>query len=113
MDAKRKKLLFKKERYLEMYANDLITLPELKVRLSSIAEELQTVDMDPEQIAQSAGIHSNTEQVIRRCTEEILRFLDLDTIRNQDLRRILDHIFVSRDGNVRIVLKEFNYLENT
>lgn len=113
MDAKRKKLLFKKERYLEMYANDLITLPELKVRLSSIAEELQTVDMDPEQIAQSAGIHSNTEQVIRQCTEEILRFLDLDTIRNQDLRRILDHIFVSRDGNVRIVLKEFNYLENT
>lgn len=113
MEQKRKKLLSKKERYQEMYANDLITLTELKVKLSSILEELKAVDMDLEQIEQSAGILNNAERVIQRYTEEILRFLELDTITNQDLRRVLDHISVSRDGNVRIVLKKFEDIKTS
>ena len=107
METKRKKLLSKKERYQEMYANDLITLSELKAKLSSIMEELKAVDMDLEQIEQSARILNNAEQVIRRYTEEILRFLELNTVTNADMRRVLDHISVSRDGNVRVVLKKF------
>ena len=112
MEQKRKKLLSKKERYQEMYANDLITLTELKVKLSSILEELKAVDLDLEQIEQSARILNNAEQVIRCYTDEILRFLELDTITNQDMRRVLDHISVNRDGNVRIVLKKFEDMEN-
>ena len=90
-----------------MYANDLITLSELKAKLSAIMEELKAVDMDLEQIEQSARILNNAEQVICRYTEEILRFLELDTITNTDMRRVIDHISVNRDGNVRVVLKKF------
>ena len=54
----------------------------------------------------------NAKQVIRHYTDEILRFPELDTISNQDMRRVLDHISVSRDGNVRIVLKKFEDMEN-
>lgn len=111
MEAKRRKLLSKKDRYQEMYANDLITLAELKVKLAEILEDLETVDMDLEQIEQSAGLLHNAESVIRRYTEEILRFLELDTITNADMRRVLDHISVSRDGNVRIIMKEFENME--
>lgn len=113
MEVKRKKLLSKKERYQEMYANDLITLTELKVKLSSILEELKAVDMDLDQIEQSARILNNAERVIHRYTDEILRFLDLDTITNQDMRRLVDHISVKRDGNIRIVLKKFEDVEST
>lgn len=110
---KRKKLLSKKDRYQEMYANDLITLPELKNKLPAILEELKAVDMDLEQIEQSARILNNAEQVIRRYTEEILRFLELDTVTNTNMHRVIDHISVNRDGNVRIVLKKFEDLEHT
>jgi hypothetical protein len=110
MEMKRKKLLSKKDRYQEMYANDLISLAELKVKLASLMEELKAVDMDLEQIEQSALLLHNAESVIRRYTEEITRFLDLDTITNADMRRVLDHISVSRDGNVRIVMKKFDDL---
>ena len=112
MEVRRKKLLSKKDRYQEMYANDLITLSELKAKMSSIMDELKAVDVDLDQIEQSARILNNAEQVIRRYTDEILRFLELDTITNQDLRRVLDHISVNRDGNVRIVLKKFEDMEN-
>lgn len=113
IEQKRKKLLSKKDRYQEMYANDLITLPELKNKLPAILEELKAVDMDLEQIEQSARILNNAEQVIRRYTEEILRFLELNTVTNADMRRVIDHISVNRDGNVRIVLKKFEDLEHT
>ena len=110
-EQKKKRLLSKKERYQELYANDLITLSELKDRISALMEELKAVDADLEQIQESAMICNDTQQMIRRYTEEILRFLELDTITNADMRRVLDHISVSRDGNVRIVLKKFEDLE--
>lgn len=113
MEAKRKKLLAKKDRYQEMYANDLLTLSELKAKLAQIMDELKEVDMDLEQIEASARIRSNAELIIRRYTEEILRFLELDTITNMDLRRVVDHISVNKDGNVRVVLKKFEDMERS
>lgn len=106
IESKRKKLLSKKERYQEMYVNDLITLSELKAKLASIIEDIQSVELDLELIEQAVQNCNNTEQLIRRYTEEINRFLELETITNPDMRRVLDHICVNRDGNVRIVLKK-------
>ena len=108
MAQKRKKLLSKKERYQEMYANDLITLSELKTKLSRIMEELKASEIDLEQLERSAGIRHNAEQTIRLYSQEIFRFLELETITNTDMRRILDHITVNRDGIVQVVLKSFD-----
>lgn len=112
VENKRKKLLARKERYREMYANDLLSLSELKAKLSPIMDELKTLDTDPEQIEQSAAIQNHAEQIIQHCAEEIHRFLDLDTITNADMRRVIDHISVNKEGNVRIVLKKFEDTEN-
>ena len=100
-EARRKKLLSKKDRYQEMYANDLITLDELKNKLTVITGELKAL----EQLARSKEIASSPEEAMQRYTKEIHRFLELETVTNADMRRILDHISVNRDGNVRIILK--------
>ena len=105
--ARRKKLLGKKARYQEMYANDLIPMEELKDKLAGIGAELTALDVALSQIAQSTGGHSNTEQVIRHYREEITRFLELETVTNMDMRRILDHISVNKYGSVHVILKKF------
>ena len=107
IETKRKKLLAKKGRYQEMYANDIMTIDELKDKVTAITEELKELDLDLEQLALSKKIVSNAEDIIRRYTEEIHRFLELETVTNVDMRRILDHISVDRDGHVRVVLKKF------
>ena len=107
IEFKRKKLLNKKGRYQEMYADDVISMAELKDKLADIAESLKALDMDLSQIAQSAEIRSNAEQIAQHYRQEILRFLDLETVTNMDMRRIIDHISVNKDGNVRVVLKKF------
>lgn len=107
IEAKRKKLLSRKDRYQEMYANDILTIDELKDKVSAITEELTKLDMELEQLALSGKAIRNAEDILRRCTEEIHRFLELETFTNVDMRRILDHISVDRDGHVRVVLKKF------
>ena len=113
MEGRRKKLMAKKDRYQEMYANDLLTLSELKAKLAQIMDELKAVDMDLERMEQSARILNNAELIVRRYTDEIHRFLELDTITNADMRRVIDHISVDKDGNVRIVLKKFEDMEDS
>ena len=112
MESRRKKLLSRKNRYQEMYADDLLTLSELKEKLAQIMDELKLLDMDLEQIEQSARIRNNAELIIHRYTDEILRFLELDTITNADMRRVIDHISVDKDGNVQVILKKFEDMED-
>ena len=112
MESRRKKLLSRKNRYQEMYADDLLTLSELKEKLAQIMDELKLLDMDLEQIEQSARIRNNAELIIHRYTDEILRFLELDTITNADMRRVIDHISVDKDGNVQVILKKFGDMED-
>ncbi len=111
IEKKRKKLLAKKERYQDMYANDLITMSELKAKLALIMEELQAADMDLKRIEQTANVLNNTQLLIKRYTDEIIHFLELKTVNNMDMRRILECIIVDRDGNVRIKLKKFENIE--
>ena len=107
LEARRKKLLGKRDRYQELYANDLLSMAELKEKLSGITEELKSLDVDMEKLARSAQLRSSAEQLLQQYRREIDRFLELETITNMDMRRLVDHISVSRDGNVRVVLKKF------
>ena len=107
IEARRKKLLSKKDRYQEMYANDILSLAELKEKITGIAEELKALDLDWEQLALNKKVTNNAEEIIRRYTLEIERFLELETVTNVDMRRILDHISVDREGHVHVVLKKF------
>ena len=47
-------------------------------------------------------------EAVQRYTGEIQRFLELETVTNMDMRRILDHISVDREGHVRVVLRKFD-----
>ena len=105
LESKRKKLLAKQERYREMYANDLITLAQLKEKLSKVDSEVSALDAQLAKTRQNAD-QADPESFTRQCREQIHRFLALETWTNGDMRRILDHICVDRNGHVRVVLKK-------
>ena len=107
IEVRRKKLLGKKDRYQEMYTNDLISMAELKEKIVGIAEELNALDMEMSQIQASSEILNNTERLFIHFHHEIIRFLELKAVTNMDMRQILDHISVDKDGNIRVVLKKY------
>ena len=108
LKTRQRKLLAKKERYQEMYANDLISMPELKDKLSVITEERKTLDEQMEKALQSTRQRGSAGQPICQYRQEILRFLSLETVTNMDMRRLVDRILVSEDGNVKVILKQFD-----
>lgn len=103
LEGKRRKLLKKRSRWQEMYAADLISMDELKNKLTGITEDLRELDLE---LKQTARLCSNAGESIRYYRREIERFLELETVTNVDMRRLIDHISVSREGNVRVVLKK-------
>ena len=109
LEAERKKLSAKRERYQELYANDLITMEELKEKLASITEKIRSLNGELSQIRRPAQTGKGREQSIYR--QEIMKFLKLETVTNMDLRRILDHISVNQDGTIRVVLKKLEEME--
>ena len=109
MERRRKKLLLKKDRYQELYANDLLNLTQLKEKLEQIQAELKTLDENLEQ-RERADFRNPSDAVLQRYTEEIHRFLALETITNAQMRQVIDHISVNRDGNVQIVLRKLDAL---
>lgn len=111
IEMKRKRLLAKKERYQEMYANDVITMTELKEKTADITEELEELDYSLKRYEQSLAIQKDSENLMGAYMQEIQRFLDLETVTNVDLRKIIDHISANRDGNVRIVLKKLEKMD--
>lgn len=111
IEMKRKRLIAKKERYQEMYANDVITMTELKEKTADITEELEELDYSLKRYEQSLAIQKDSENLMGVYMQEIQHFLDLETVTNVDLRKIIDHISVNRDGNVRIVLKKLEKMD--
>lgn len=110
LESRRKKLHAKRQRYQEMYANELLTLPELKEKLEKNQEELTAVDAELVQLQQrtEAGKGNAQKQHLR---ETIHNFLKLENMANTDLREILDHIIADRNGNVEVVLRNFENIK--
>lgn len=106
MIAKRKKLLAKKDRCQEMYANDVMTMAELKEKTAEIVEELNELDHRLTQYEQAVGSRKDGKDFIEQYTLEIERVLSLETVTNIDLRKVIDHIVVNKDGRVKIILKK-------
>ena len=110
VEKKRKRLLAKKSRYQEMYANDVMTMAELKEKTAQIAKELVTLDDSLKLLERSIAAQRNSENLVKLYIMEIERFLKLETATNLDLRRIVEQISVNRDETVRIILKKLDDL---
>lgn len=91
---KRNRLMAKKARYQELYANDLMTMAELKERTAEITRALNAL--------------SQQEQPpeVQDSRETVEQLLCMEAVTNGDFRRIIHQIQVSRDGTVRIILKK-------
>lgn len=111
LEAKRRKLLARKGRYQELYADELITMEELKEKLTGITEELKQMDLALAKTEQSAKLVRDTGKLLDYYRQEIIRFLDLETVTNMDIRRIIEYISVQKDGNVQVYLKKLTGIE--
>ena len=104
-ESKRKKLITKKERYQEMYANDLIGIEELRQKLEMLNKDIKETEKCLEQLLVDGKLQSDIHCAAAQYRAEIESFLNHQNVTNVDIRRVIDHICVNRSGIVKIFLK--------
>ena len=87
VEKKRKRLLAKKSRYQEMYANDVMTMAELKEKTAQIAKELVTLDDSLKLLERSIAAQRNSENLVKLYIMETDTHLIDNSIISGDFRK--------------------------
>jgi len=105
LEAAKRRLLKKREKYQDMYANDVISITELKSKMRDIDRELATVEEQMVNIMEADAIERRAEDMAKAYLMDIEAFLQLENVTNMDMRRVIDHITVNPTGKVEICIK--------
>jgi hypothetical protein len=105
-----KQLQFKKEKYQEMYAADVMTMTELKEKTSYINQEIECLSAQLEQASKAERGKNASVEELQAYTEAIEAFLSFQTVTNGDLRKLISRIVVDREGEIKIYLRHFSDL---
>lgn len=105
LKAKLSALSKKKDKFMNMYADDLISREELNKKVGGMNLEIERLEKDL-QLAE-ANI-TKGEQLTNIFSETFRQMETIPKVRdmtNEQLRKILERIEVDKDGNVEIILK--------
>lgn len=110
LQKKIKQLQFKKEKYQEMYAAEVMTMTELKEKTAYINQEIECLSAQLEQASKAERGKNASAEELQAYTEAIEAFLSFQTVTNGDLRKLISRIVVDREGEIKIYLRLFSDL---
>ena len=105
LQKQKKRLLMKKEKYQEMYVSEIITIHELKEKIMEINREFDTLEKNIEKNITVEKNQKTTALAVEHYVADVEAFLSLETVTNADMQKIITHITVAKDGEVKIHLR--------
>lgn len=100
--AKEKRM---KQRYLDMYANEIITMKELREKAGDLNESIAGLEEELGRVQSRIGKSGLLADGLKETFRDIDAVLKADTVTNDLLRRVVDSIRVDENGNVDIYLR--------
>ena len=110
LQAQLAKLKKSRERYMEMYADDLISREELNEKIGGTKQEIERLENELKMVAYHLTKGEQLEIILNRTFKEIEDISDVHQMTNAQLKRIIQKIEVDKDGNVDIYLRIFGDL---
>jgi site-specific DNA recombinase len=105
IEKKLNEIVKQKEKYMDMYKNEIINIDELKEYTKDINEEMQKLKTTLSNAGNIDKITTDVEKEVNDYFDIVESIINSDIINNQKLKRIVDKILVSPDGTVKIYLK--------
>ena len=94
-----------KQKYIDMYTNDIITMSELKTYIDGISQQIETLTEDISKLNRAVTQEKNTQREIENCLQSIENFLELDSATNSDVRKFLSRVEVSENKKLSFYFK--------
>ena len=98
------KLRKSRQKWLDMYADDLISRQELKEQVGGMRQEIERLEGELKIISYNLNKRDQLEELLRRTFRAIEDIVDVREMTNAQLRRIIDRIEVDAEGKVNIYL---------
>lgn len=99
------KLKAMREKYMDMYTDDLITRQELNDRIGVARQEIERLENELKMVTYQITKGDQLEELLNTTFQSIEDITDVHQMTNTQLKKIIEKIEVDKDGNVDIYLK--------
>ena len=105
LNAKLAKLQKNREKYMDMYTDDLISREELNKKIGGTRQEIERLEKELKMVSYHMTKGEQLEGLLNNTFKEIEDITDVHQMTNQQLKRLVQKIEVDKDGNVDIYLR--------
>ena len=96
-----------RQKYMDMYTDDLMTREELSARIGGMREEMTRLEQELRLLGLHRGSGGQLEGLIKKTFSTPEDIADLRQMTNAQLRRVIQKIEVDQKGHVDIFLRSF------
>ena len=94
-----------RQKYMDMYADDLISRDELNARIGGMRREIERLENELKRISCNLTRGEQFESILNRIFREVEDIADVHEMTNTQLKRVIQKIEVNNEGNVDIYLR--------
>ncbi|MBR1845795.1 MAG: recombinase family protein, partial [Oscillospiraceae bacterium] len=105
LTARLAKLQKSRQKYMDMYTDDLISRQELNERIGGMRQEIERIENELKLISYNLTKREQLEQLLSRTFRELENVADVREMTNAQMHRIIEKIEVDSAGNVDIFLR--------
>ena len=104
LSAKLDKLQKSRRKFMDMYADDLITREELNDKIGGGRKEIEHLENELRMVSYNLTKGNRLEAILADTFKKIEDIVDVSLMSNTQLKKIIQRIEVDKDGNVEIYL---------
>ena len=101
------KLNRNRQKYMDMYTDDLITREELNIKIGKDRQEIKRLEAELKMVEQHLTKGDKLQMILTETFKKIEDIVSLKNTNNTQLKKVIDRIEVDHNGNVEIFLKLF------
>ena len=105
LTAELNRLRRSREKYMDMYTDDLISREELNEKIGGMRKEIDRLENELKMVSYNLTKGEQLEAILSSTFKEMEDITDVHEMTNTQLKRIINKIEVDKDGNVDIYLR--------
>ena len=104
LNAELNKLHKSREKYMDMYTDDLISREELNEKIGGVRKEIERLENELKMVSYHLTKGEQLEAILNSTFKQLEDITDVHEMTNAQLKRLINKIEVDKDGNVDIYL---------
>ena len=105
LNAELNKLRKSREKYMDMYTDDLISREELNEKIGGMRKEINRLENELKMVSYHLTKGEQLEAILNSTFKQMEDITDVHEMTNTQLKRLIQKIEVDKDGNVDIYLR--------